>query len=52
MEKWNICCGRGTGMAAAAKGMAQMGVVIGILTKTKVPDDWYQSPSQDIEYLY
>ncbi len=28
-------------MAAAAKGLAQMGVGIGILTKTKVIDDWY-----------
>jgi hypothetical protein len=28
-------------MAAAAKGLAQMGVGIGILTKTKVTNDWY-----------
>jgi hypothetical protein len=28
-------------MAAAAKGLAQMGVGIGILTKTKVTNNWY-----------
>jgi hypothetical protein len=28
-------------MAAAAKGLAQMGVGIGFLTKTKVTDDRY-----------
>jgi hypothetical protein len=28
-------------MAAAAKGLVQMGVRIGILTKTKVTNDWY-----------
>jgi hypothetical protein len=28
-------------MAAAAKGLAQMGVGIKILTKTKVTNDWY-----------
>ena len=28
-------------MAAVAKGLAQMGVRIGILTKTKVIDNWY-----------
>jgi hypothetical protein len=41
MATWNICCVRGTGMAAAAEGLAQMGVGIGILTKTKVIGDWY-----------
>jgi hypothetical protein len=41
MATWNIRCVRGTGMAAAAKGLAQMGVGIGILTKTKVIDNWY-----------
>ena len=49
MATWNICCRRGTGMAAAAKGLAQMGVGIGILTKSPTIDT--QSPSQDIEYL-
>jgi hypothetical protein len=39
MAMWNIRCGRGTGMAAVAKGLAQMGVGIGILTKTKVTND-------------
>jgi hypothetical protein len=28
-------------MAAAAKGLAQMGVGIGILTKTKITNNWY-----------
>ncbi len=41
MATWNIRCGRGTGMAAVAKGLAQIGVGIGILTKTKVTDDQY-----------
>ena len=39
MATWNIHCGRGTGMADAAKGLAQMGVGIGFLTKTKVTND-------------
>jgi hypothetical protein len=38
---WNICCRRGTEMTAAAKGLAQMGVGIRILTKMKVTNDWY-----------
>jgi hypothetical protein len=41
MATWNICCRRGTGMAAAAKGLAQMEVRIGILTKMKVTDNRY-----------
>jgi hypothetical protein len=28
-------------MAAAAEGLAQMGIKIGILTKTKITNDWY-----------
>jgi hypothetical protein len=39
MAMWNIYCKRGTGMAAVAKGLAQMVVGIGILTKTKVTND-------------
>jgi hypothetical protein len=39
MATWNIHCRRGLGMAAAAKGLVQMGVGIGILTKMKVTDD-------------
>ncbi len=38
---WNIRCGTGTGMAAVAKGLAQMGVEMEILTKTKDPDNRY-----------
>jgi hypothetical protein len=41
MATWDIRCRRGTGMAAAAKGLAQKGVGIGILTKTKVTNDQY-----------
>jgi hypothetical protein len=41
MAIWNIRYGRGTGMAAAAKGLVQMGVGIGILTKTNVTNDQY-----------
>jgi hypothetical protein len=41
MATWNIRCGRGTRMAAAAKGLAQMGVGIGFLTRTKVIDNRY-----------
>jgi hypothetical protein len=41
MATWNIRFGRGLGMAAAAKGLAQMGVGIGILTETKVTNDRY-----------
>ena len=38
---WNIRSGRGTGLAAAAKGLRQMGVGCAVLTETKLTDDWY-----------
>ncbi len=41
LATWNIRCGRGLGMAAAAKGLAQMGARIGILTKMKVTNNQY-----------
>jgi hypothetical protein len=41
LTTWNIQCRRGTGMAAVAKGLARMGVRIGILTKTKITNNWY-----------
>jgi hypothetical protein len=41
LATWNILCERGTGLAAAAKGLAQMGVGIQILTKTKVTNNRY-----------
>jgi hypothetical protein len=41
MATWSIRCGRRLGMAAAAKGLVQMGVGIGILTETKVTNDQY-----------
>ncbi len=41
LATWNICCRRGMGMAAAAKGLVQMGVGIRIQTKTKITDDQY-----------
>ena len=36
---WNIRSGRGTGLAAAAKGLRQMGVGCVVLTETKLTDD-------------
>ncbi len=38
---WNIRSGRGTGLVAAAKGLRQIGVGCGVLTETKLTDDWY-----------
>jgi exonuclease III len=38
---WNIRSGRGTGMAAAAKRLHQMGVGCAVLTKTKLTNDRY-----------
>jgi len=38
---WNIRSGRGAGLAAAAKGLRQMGVGCAILTETKLTDDRY-----------
>ncbi len=38
---WNIRCGRNTGLASAAKGLAQMGVAVAVLTEMKVTDDRY-----------
>jgi hypothetical protein len=41
MATWNICCGRGTGMAAAAIGLVHMEVGVAVLTKRKVTYNWY-----------
>jgi hypothetical protein len=38
---WNIRIGRGTGLAAAAKGLRQMDVGCAVLTKTKLTNDRY-----------
>ena len=38
---WNIRCGRNAGLASAAKGLAQMGVAVAVLTEMKVTDDRY-----------
>ena len=38
---WNIRSGRGAGLAAAAKGLRQMGVGCAVLTETKLTDDRY-----------
>jgi hypothetical protein len=38
---WNIRCGRNAGLASAAKGLAQMGVDVAVLTETKITDDQY-----------
>jgi exonuclease III len=38
---WNIRSGRGTGLAAAAKGLHQMGIDCMVLTETKITDDRY-----------
>jgi hypothetical protein len=38
---WNIRSGRGAGLAAAAKGLRQMGVGCAVLTETKLTDDQY-----------
>ena len=38
---WNIRCGRNVGLASAAKGLAQMGVAVAVLTEMKVTDDRY-----------
>ncbi len=36
---WNIRSGWGTGLAAAAKGLRQMGIGCAVLTETKLTDD-------------
>jgi hypothetical protein len=38
---WNIRSGRGTGLAAAAKGLRQMDVGCAVFTETKLTDDRY-----------
>ncbi len=41
LAAWNIHCGRNAGLTSAAKGYAQMGVGLAILTETKLTDDRY-----------
>ncbi len=36
---WNIRSSRGTGLAAAAKGLRQIGVGCAVLTETKLTND-------------
>jgi hypothetical protein len=46
LATWNIRCGRNMGLAAAAKGLAQMGVGCAPLTEVKLTHDkypWYTS---------
>jgi hypothetical protein len=38
---WNICCGRNAGLASAAKGLAQMGATVAVLTEINITDDCY-----------
>ncbi len=38
---WNIRSGQGAGLAAAAKGLRQMGVGCAVLTETKLIDNQY-----------
>jgi hypothetical protein len=39
LAAWNIRCGHNAGFSSAAKGLAQMGVGLAILTETKVMDN-------------
>jgi hypothetical protein len=39
LAAWNIRCERNAGLSSAAKGLAQMGVGLAVLTETKVTDD-------------
>jgi len=41
LAAWNIRCGRNAGLTSAAKGLAQMGVGIAVVTETKITDDRY-----------
>ncbi len=41
LATWNIRCGQNTGLAAAAKGLAQMGVGCALLTEVKLTHDKY-----------
>jgi hypothetical protein len=36
---WNISCRRQEGVSSVAKGLAQMGVRLAVLTETKVADN-------------
>jgi hypothetical protein len=36
---WNICCRRKAGLSSVAKGLAQIGVGLAILTEKKVMDN-------------
>jgi hypothetical protein len=41
LAAWNIRCGRNAGLTSAAKGLAQMGVGIAVVTETKITDACY-----------
>jgi hypothetical protein len=41
LAAWNIRCGRNAGLTSAAKGLAQMGVGIAVVTETKITDARY-----------
>ena len=41
LAAWNISCGRNAGLTFAAKGLAQMGVGLVVVTETKITNDCY-----------
>jgi hypothetical protein len=41
LAAWNIRCGRNAGLTSAAKGLAQMGAGLAIVTETKISDNRY-----------
>jgi hypothetical protein len=41
LAAWNICCERNGGLTSAAKGLAQMGVGLAVVTETKITDAHY-----------
>jgi hypothetical protein len=48
----NIRCGRNAGMTSAAKGLAQMGVGLAVLTETKLMDDHYTRLASGFKICY
>jgi hypothetical protein len=51
LAAWNIRCGRYAGPSSVAKGLAQMGIGLAILTETKVMDDRHLHLASGYKFL-
>jgi len=50
LAAWNIRCGRNAGLTSAAKGLAQMGDGLAVVTETIITDARYTRLASGLQY--